>query len=133
MIGTEHNMTEREELLATISDSHKDAYGFRPRQDVSGMSLEELQKWQDRIFDDLNIEIEREEKAHADALRAFEATLATIQEDHNVDLLTALRWDAQAHDFNPSECQSIDGYFYDRGLDSAASRKYAVLLAEAFA
>lgn len=62
-------LSKRAELEDIFSDTYKDIYGFRPRQDLSHLSDEELEKVIDELQLDLSnlieYEIEQEEKHKA--------------------------------------------------------------------
>ena len=92
----------RQNLLAIYSDIHKDATGSRPRdwaaiQLKSNEELLEDIEYFSKVADE---EIERERAAQAEQKKLWEAHIAGIMRDNNVDRATALRWDMDAMDAN---------------------------------
>ena len=92
----------RQNLLAIYSDIHKDATGSRPRdwaaiQLKSNEELLEDIEYFSKVADE---EIERERAAQAEQKKLWEAHIAGIMRDNNVDRATALRWDMDAMDVN---------------------------------
>ena len=92
----------RQNLLAIYSDIHKDATGSRPRdwaaiQLKSNKELLEDIEYFSKVADE---EIERERAAQAEQKKLWEAHIAGIMRDNNVDRATALRWDMDAMDVN---------------------------------
>ena len=92
----------RQNLLAIYSDIHKDAAGSRPRdwaaiQLKSNEELLEDIEYFSKVADE---EIERERAAQAEQKKLWEAHIAGIMRDNNVDRATALRWDMDAMDVN---------------------------------
>ena len=82
---------ERHCLISSISDGYKETHGFRPRfMRLGEMSLEELRKTEQDIYDEMREESEREEReaqAEVDAMLKYGA----------VDIETADRWLRQVH------------------------------------
>ena len=92
----------RQNLLAIYSDIHKDATGSRPRdwaaiQLKSNEELLEDIEYFSKVADE---EIERERAAQTEQKKLWEAHIAGIMRDNNVDRATALRWDMDAMDVN---------------------------------
>ena len=69
----------REQLLAMISDNHKDLYGFRPRYDVSHLTDIQLQEWNDQLVED----IEREYNQKIDDERLHQKAVAEVMSRKN--------------------------------------------------
>jgi hypothetical protein len=85
-----------------FSDLHKDAYGFRPRayhrfyaDDTTDVERQEFWDWAIR---DLDIRIEEEAKAEAEAIASFEKAIADSMEIANCDRSTAIRYQLEAMD-----------------------------------
>ena len=53
------DLSERDQLLTYISDTHKDAYGFRPRGLYNDMSVQELKVELDRLYEAASEEADR--------------------------------------------------------------------------
>ncbi len=80
----------------TVSDLHKDAYGFRPSgywwtmwEEASDLRRQEI--WDD-LIDALRMEQEYEAERHARAIDRFEHLVAKTIEHGARDRETALRW-----------------------------------------
>jgi hypothetical protein len=91
----------------TVSDLHKDAYGFRPgagwwaqwqAMDDAGRQAE----W-DRLINASEESVELERQAEAAAMGRWDAHIAQLMADNGVDRATALRWDMQAMNANGDE------------------------------
>lgn len=79
------------------SDLHKDAYGYRPRADMSHMSANELDQLWDFACFDLQTAMTRERREQEDALARFQNRLRFIQSEYGAkDQEQAMRWIAQA-------------------------------------
>ena len=86
------DLTELEQLAGIYSDCHKDAYGFRPRNDTSSWTVEDFNNELDR----LSLIIRGNEDA-----RRIDEQRAIVQLDQDIakligmgaaDRSTALRW-----------------------------------------
>ena len=86
----------RSEMLETISDLSKEAYGFRIRIDFSAMSDGELQETWDSYLKLADESCEQEKRAYARAEKAWEEHLASLIAAGAGDRATAIRWDLQA-------------------------------------
>lgn len=83
----------RNEMLQTISDLHKDAYGFRPRgMRYNEMTTDELSAEFSRLLDALEVTMAEDARAEAAAIKKFEATIARIIASGAGNRETALRW-----------------------------------------
>lgn len=80
----------------TVSDLHKDAYGFRPSEYWwaiwSESTDEQKQGTWDDLVDQLSHSQEQERRAEARALERFEQLVAKTQEHGAADRETAIRW-----------------------------------------
>lgn len=110
----ELKLTHRDELLSFISDAHKGAYGFRPRDwsRYMGMTDDELNKVADYLSEQVALEIEREELAYAESAYRFEQHIATLMSDHNIDRGTAIRWDMDAIGMDQEELEFYGMSYY---------------------
>lgn len=106
-------MTRREEMLMTISDMSKDAFGFRSRKDYSSYNeaelLEEIAYLEVRVMESIDQD-KRDEEA---AVQSFESEVSTLMVDLKIDRTTAVRWLMQAEDLEPSE---IEHFAWKKGL-----------------
>lgn len=110
-------MIDREAMIESWSDLHKDAYGFRPRDwdRIKNLSDADMKAEWDSMVESVeqNIEIERHAKEVASA--KFEETLAEVIAAGAGDRSTAIRWLLDATD--DVMAQSDIGYFeYLNGL-----------------
>lgn len=84
---------ERWDLVSTISDVHKDAYGFRPRgYRFSEMSLEDLRDLYDCWAAHARAEAERERAVEQAAVEEFENQIDSLISMGAGDRDTAIRW-----------------------------------------
>jgi hypothetical protein len=85
-------MTALEQAQCTYSDFHKDAYGFRPRNDVSDWTLEDFDREFAifaRVCEENRIQ---QEAAEAEATAKFEQHVTNTICMGAKDRATALRW-----------------------------------------
>ena len=84
---------EMDEMLSTISDLAKDAYGTRSAcPDVSGMSYEELSVVYDRMVDAVNAAAVAEQEGEKKRIEAFEKLVANTIELGAGNRETAIKW-----------------------------------------
>lgn len=107
-------MTEREELIHSYSDYHKEAYGFRPRFDYSNLSTEELKKDFAYFGSMVEENIAREEKAEKKAIQAFENQVRETLELGAENRRQALRWITQSSKFYSHQC--VEDWVWERGF-----------------
>lgn len=92
MLKSWEELTPLEQAHEIYSDMHKDAYGFRPRNDVSGWTLEDFQQ----EFRLMGAVIEQEERQRladeAEAVKKFEQHVINTMCMGARDRETALRW-----------------------------------------
>lgn len=104
-------MQDRNELLSSISDLSKAAYGFRVRMDYDAMSDADLERTYDEFLkaaEDTNI---HECMISVKAQKAWEVRINQFVLDFNVSRATAIRWDMQAYD-----ADEVGYYCYLNGL-----------------
>lgn len=113
----------------TVSDLHKDAYGFRPSAGwwAHWKSQDDDAKQADwdymcKLLEE-NEEIER--KAQDAAHERWTAHLAQLMSDNSIDYATALRWDMEAMD-----AMDAGHYCYRWGLSYAAEDDILLTLKE---
>lgn len=113
-----HN-EHREDLLSYIYEATQDAYNYRPNMDAyEAMSVEELMVEAQRLSDRVSIAIKEEEDEHRIAGENFEAFIAKMMSDHNIDRETAIRWDMDALNIDKESIDfyGMDWYGYHHGL-----------------
>jgi len=88
----------------TVSDLHKDAYGFRPSQSFWEYWTSSDDDRKQRIWDDLLGALEREmeyqREQEANAIKEFDAMLVRLYQTGAKDLEQALIWTHAAYDTN---------------------------------
>lgn len=107
--------TEHGTAWGTLSDLHKDVYGFRPRgvYDFESMSVDDIEDEIERLIPELNKVVEEEEELQRLAIVDFEKTVTDTIANGAGNRTTALKWlmDAEEDDF------LTDNYFcYTYGL-----------------
>ena len=108
-----NDLSEREQLLTYISDTHKDAYGFRPRGDYSDMSVPQLKIWLDSLYEDACLEAERIQKAEKASWLALKSHYANLVNMGAKDFRQALAWDMDAEEV---ESWDFGFYCYKKGI-----------------
>lgn len=128
----------RDEMLQTISDLHKDAYGFRPRgMKYNEMTTDELSVEFSHLLDALEDTMAEDERREKAAMVSFERTVALNIELGAGDRETAVRWIRESYVDNMYGDESIRydlclpwNYDFDHGdqdffIREAARRKAA--------
>ena len=84
----------------TVSDLHKDAYGFRPREyfwaEWNNSSNDEKQLLWDELCAALDVEMERERQEQEAAMAHFEAAVVRNMDMGATDRDRAIRWVIQS-------------------------------------
>ena len=111
-----------------VSDLHKDARGFRPR-DIwwtywdNSSNAEKQQEW-DGLIRELNEELDRERVAKARAMLAVTEQLEKMYELGAKSEVQALQWIMEAEEFSDFDLQYGADYFcYHFGLDYTEGKK----------
>jgi hypothetical protein len=112
-------MTELEQLACEYSDYYKDAYGFRPRNDVSLWTAEDYKKQFEQLSRVCRENEEERNKAEQAAVVSFEALVAKLISENGVkNRADAIRilMNAEGIDVNDKEyfcyCMGLPyGYF----------------------
>ena len=121
---------ERAEIMQTLSDLHKDAYGFRPSGSfwdrAWAMTLDELQDLATNLQKEVEASMVNEAASALRAQRGFEKTVAEIIETGAGDRPTAIRWlvSGQGEDF--TEHQGVEHALWNFGLDFSIMDQYFV-------
>ena len=115
------DLSERDQLLTYISDTHKDAYGFRPRGLYNDMSVQELKDELDRLCEAASEEADRIHNLEKRSWLALKSHYANLVDMGAKDFRQALAWDMQAEDV---ESWDFGFYCYHKGI---AYRKERVL------
>ena len=93
-----NELTPLEQAHCIYSDMHKDAYGFRPRNDVSAWTLEDFEQEFEDLGRIINADMEREEAEQEKAVNDFEARVRDTIATGAGDRETAIRWIDTAED-----------------------------------
>jgi len=110
-------LTERQELLCTISDLHKDARGFRPSLDRYELKTDdELMAEIEWLGREVKEEIEREQQIDALCITRFNDEVAIFIQQGAANRSTAIRWmlQAQGYDETPADADFI---CYNNGIN----------------
>lgn len=116
-------IAERNEMLNTISDLTKAAYGFRVRRDYSELSDSDLQAEWDYYLKVAERRAAEERDAEAAAIKLWQGRMARMMDEHGIDLATAVRWDMQASDCDHG---GWDYYIWDNGINFEEGRKIGI-------
>ena len=106
-----------------VSDLHKEAYGFRPREGLWNMwaafNADQKQATWDSLIADLDDAIEQQEQQEAQALVNFRKLLKTTMATCNVDWKNALRILMEADTEFTKDSQEFDYFLwtYDLGYE----------------
>ena len=110
-------LTERQELLCTISDLHKDARGFRPSLDqYEGYSEAQLGAVIQWLAVEVKEEIEREQQIDALCITRFNDEVATFIQQGAANRSTAIRWMLQAQGYDETSADA-DFICYNNGIN----------------
>ena len=91
------SMTNRDELLSTISDMYKDAFGIRPHGMFNDYSEVELRAEIERLQPLVDEVVEAEKQADAMSITRFNDEVATFIREGAANRSTAIRWVLEAH------------------------------------
>lgn len=120
---------DRNSIIQSWSDAFKDAYGFRPRgymDELNAMTDAELtEAWED-LCSAVERSINEEHAAQQKAKAEWEARIAKMMEDFEIDKGRALRWDAEANDFDARYGWSQ--YCWSQGLPYSMAAELEELL-----
>lgn len=98
MFKSWEELTPLEQAHEIYSDMHKDAYGFRPRNDVRDWTLEDFEATFAILQKVIKEDMEREEAEQQQAVTLFEQQVAATIAAGARDRETALRWIMQSSD-----------------------------------
>ena len=118
------DLSERDQLLTYISDTHKDAYGFRPRGLYNDMSVQELKVELDRLYEAASEEADRIQNLEKESWKELKSHLANLVNMGAKDFRQALDWDMQAEDCVHEGFKDYGFYCYNKRI---AYRKERVL------
>lgn len=118
------DLSERDQLLTYISDTHKDAYGFRPRGLYNDMSVQELKVELDRLYEAASEEADRIQNLEKESWKELKSHLANLVNMGAKDFRQALEWDMQAEDCVHEGFNDYGFYCYNKRI---AYRKESVL------
>jgi len=118
------NINKREDLLSTISDMYKDAFGVRPHGMFNEYSEQELLAEIDRLQVEVEDAIEHEQKTDALLITRFNDEVATFIQQGAANRSTAIRWMLQAHDLT---FEDADFICYNFGINPYISQGRDIL------
>ena len=109
-------MNKRDELLSTISDMYKDAFGIRPHGMFNDYSEVELLAEIDRLQPLVDEVVEAEKQADAMSITRFNDEVATFIREGAANRSTAIRWmlQQQGYDETPEDAHWI---CYNNGIN----------------
>ena len=113
------DLSERDQLLTYISDTHKDAYGFRPRGLYNDMSVQELKDELDRLCEAASEEADRIHNLEKRSWLALKSHYTNLVDMGAKDFRQALSWDMQAEDV---ESWDFGFYCYHKGIAYSKQR-----------
>ena len=106
---------ERQSLISYISDAHKDAYGFRPRDyNYAEWTMAQLEEEADRLSEAVTRAIEAEKIEQNQAVEAFEQSVQNTIAMGAGNRATALRWLTDAETFYSYQC--VESFVWDQGI-----------------
>ena len=89
-----------QDLAGYYSDSHKEAYGFRPRHSTKDWSFEDFEKELTHLQSVIEDNIAQEKIREKEAVIEFEAEIARLIEMGAKDRSAAIRWIDEAEETN---------------------------------
>ena len=92
MLKSWDELTLLEQAHCTYSDMYKDAYGFRPRNDVSAWTLADFEAEFQVLQRQIREDMAREEREQAESVAKFEQHVVNTMCMGAHDRETALRW-----------------------------------------
>lgn len=111
------NTLVREEMLLTISDLSKEAYGYRVRMDYAAMSDEELSDNWDHFIEESDRATAREKAYKKEAMIDYEKEITEVIALGSGSRKRALLWMLDSVDGElPMNEQEIEYWMYNRGL-----------------
>ena len=110
------NINKREDLLSTISDMYKDAFGVRPHGMFNEYSDQELLEEIDRLQAEVDEAIEHEQKTDALLIAKFNDEVATFIQQGAANRFTAIRWMLQAQGYDET-LEDADCICYNNGIN----------------
>ena len=109
------------------SDLHKDAYGFRPRGDLSAKSAAELDEIWLATQRALAVEMEASRASEEAGGKRLSEELDKMVEDHGITRADALRWLMQAEGLEAGERGEVEHLCYLYGAPWAMAEELAAL------
>ena len=121
MFKTWEELTPLEQAHCMYSDMHKDAFGFRPRHDVSKWTMDDFNAEFDRLQAEIDGQTAYEQQREEEAIKRFEKHVGNTMSMGARDRETALRWIMDA-----SRCNGDwDFLCYENGLPYGYFRQAA--------
>ena len=113
---TRQIMNKRDELLSTISDMYKDAFGIRPHGMFNDYSEVELRAEIERLQPLVDEAVEAEKQADAMSIARFNDEIGIFLQSGATNRTTAIKWmlQAQGYDESPEDANWI---CYNNGIN----------------
>ena len=109
-------LKSRESIMESLSDLHKEARGYRSREDYSQFTLEELNDFYEELLEEAEESVEQERKLAEESLSIWNARMQKYMIDFNIDLKTAIRWEMQAEEDDGFYSHDIGYYLFNNGI-----------------
>ena len=114
MTAQVNDLNTRHNILSFISDTHKEAYGFRPRgYDWDAYSIKELEALADNLAQEAEAEAYRVEAEATEAYQGFERAIASTVEAGAGNRATAIKW---LYDAEEENNLSAEGWIWKMGM-----------------
>ena len=109
-------LKSRESIMESLSDLHKEARGYRSREDYSQFTLEELNDFYEELLEEAEESVEQERKLAEESLSIWNARMQKYMIVFNIDLKTAIRWEMQAEEDYGFYSHDIGYYLFNNGI-----------------
>lgn len=98
MFKTWEEYTPLEQAAVLYSDYYKDVNGFRPRNDISGWTLEDFDREMERLSAEMEVQMAYDKERKNEAVNKFELLVRNTIDMGAGDRETALKWIRDAED-----------------------------------
>jgi len=112
-----------------LSDAHKDAFGFRPRNAYKEFWTKKELETEYLRLEAIMLENEKqEEEAQANRLKRFKAEIQQMEDHGAASPLDAIVWIMEAQGELPRHSQAIEHFFWHYGLSIKKIDEYSTLM-----
>ena len=128
MMRTWEQLTEEEQLLTTLSDMHKDVYGFRPRSRYNDMNVEQLRDALETLYEEADAEFAAVQLQQKRNTEEFATAASKVMDMCNCSFVDAVRY---LRDAEGDDCD-IDYFLWELDLtpEYAAELRKKLTVAE---